>query len=324
MLAVNEKTNSAAVLSQLDNYDEKMSLLIIHDSRETLLNLCETFGEEYKVDIAFETEQAMFKIKTKQYDLVLVFANGKTGDPVELSRFMARQLSSDVVPLIVSSDYESEKEETLLLSIGILDYIDMWASPEILYCRVRNHMSLLRKNKTLTVLSSTDPLTGLLDKRLFNTRLKTEWQQAQRSETPLSVLLIDIDDFKLFNDNFGHLKGDECLKRVANVLQKTASRESDYAFRFGGEEFVILLPHTDSDGARKIAASVLESVRQLDIQQAEAAVHERISVSIGCASCKPSYEQIEFKNTEVLLDVADKLMYEAKNTGKNKLVFSEI
>jgi diguanylate cyclase (GGDEF)-like protein len=316
------KKQSLTISSQIaqdfiENRDEKMSLLIINSSRATLVDMCEAFGQDYCVDIAFDVDDGKKKYTAKEYDLVLACISANTGDPVELCRHITRISPRDLLPVIVHADYEDEKEERALLSLGILDYVDMWTSLDILYCRVRNHMAMLQKNKTLTVLSSLDSLTGLYDKRLFYSRAEVEWQHAERSNSPLSILVVDIDDFKLFNDGFGHLEGDLCLKHVAKTLGQCASRKDDWVFRFGGEEFALLLPHTDEEGAGRLARLALNKIADLCIPQVKSAKYKYVTVSIGCATCRPTYNSLSIGTPKTLFEQADKMMYEAKQKGKN-------
>ncbi|WP_437882018.1 GGDEF domain-containing protein [Pseudomonas sp. LRF_L74] len=167
-------------------------------------------------------------------------------------------------------------------------------------------------------LSLTDGLTGLHNRLHAERKLKEEWYQASRTQSPLSALLIDIDHFKTINDTYGHPFGDECLARVAKSLQAGASRESDFVSRFGGEEFLVLLPNTPLNYATMIAERIRELVENLRIQYGENSVS--LSCSIGVATAILTHEE---EASSMLVSQADKALYQAKQNGRNRVVCAE-
>ncbi|NYH18852.1 diguanylate cyclase (GGDEF)-like protein [Paraburkholderia bryophila] len=167
----------------------------------------------------------------------------------------------------------------------------------------------------LRVLARTDGLTGLLNRRTFEESAQDEWRRAQRTGHALSMLLIDVDHFKGFNDLYGHSAGDDALVAVAYRISQSIRRPGDIAARFGGEEFTVLLPNTDIDGAARIAEKILASIRALQLRHV-ASTHEFLSVSIGVA-CTVGHQ---FPNLRSLVNASDVAMYEAKNSGRNRVV----
>jgi two-component system chemotaxis family response regulator WspR len=143
---------------------------------------------------------------------------------------------------------------------------------------------LQQTNNELKRLSSLDGLTGIANRRTFDERVEQEWQRAYREKSQLSLILIDIDYFKAYNDSNGHLMGDDCLKQVAQTLKNTATRPADLAARYGGEEFAIIAPQTDCQGAVNLAEKIQKAIHQLNIKHSESAVSDRITVSIGIHS----------------------------------------
>ena len=174
---------------------------------------------------------------------------------------------------------------------------------------------LERLNGELQQLSSTDELTGIANRRSFNKVLAQEWARATREAIPLSLLMIDIDFFKAFNDYYGHQRGDECLRRVADALNGVARRPGDLVARYGGEEFAVILSHTGAPGARTVAEALRAGVEGLNVRHALSPVHDRVTISLGVASTVP--EQRGSANT--LVAAADLATYEAKRDGRNRV-----
>jgi diguanylate cyclase len=167
-------------------------------------------------------------------------------------------------------------------------------------------------NLRLQALTMQDGLTGIYNRRYFDEKMETEWQRALRSKESLALLLIDIDFFKDFNDRFGHLAGDECLKRVAHVIDNNITRPSDAAARYGGEEFVVVLPDTSAEGAVHVAENIRRSMQEVRIK-VEGGLAQ-VSVSIGVAAMVP----IESLSPQDLLGAADQALYQAKSSGRNR------
>ncbi|HZH51515.1 MAG TPA: sensor domain-containing diguanylate cyclase [Microvirga sp.] len=170
----------------------------------------------------------------------------------------------------------------------------------------------------LSVLAATDGLTGLANRRTFDTALEAEWFRAARQGTPLSLLLIDIDRFKPFNDRYGHQAGDECLRRVAHILSQAMKRSSDLVARYGGEEIAVLLPATDAEGAAVVAEDVRSRVQELAIPHDANAPSCVLTISIGSATLLPSFELLD-ADPKMLVTLADQALYQAKLQGRNRV-----
>ena len=173
--------------------------------------------------------------------------------------------------------------------------------------------------KRLEELAVVDELTGLFNRRYFNDHLDSEWKRCAREGTPLSVILLDIDYFKQYNDNFGHLVGDECLRSVAGTIQRSLLRGSDSATRYGGEEFCVLLPGIQQKGATKIAERICANIEKLEIPHPTSPVSQWVTLSIGVACILPS----ENDTPANLLTLADEAMYRAKAGGRNQSFCAE-
>ncbi|MFO1263316.1 MAG: diguanylate cyclase [Rhodoferax sp.] len=170
-------------------------------------------------------------------------------------------------------------------------------------------------NRKLLDLSSTDGLTGLANRRRFDAVWETEWQRALRQGLSLAVAMIDVDQFKTYNDHYGHQAGDECLKQVAQVLGTMAQRSGELAARYGGEEFVVILPSLDRDEALTEAERIRAAVQALQIAHAFGTGAGVLTISIGVATCIPS----QGESSAGLLRAADAALYEAKHLGRNRV-----
>lgn len=156
-------------------------------------------------------------------------------------------------------------------------------------------------------------MTGIANRRMFDSILDIEWTHARRNHQPLSLILLDIDFFKQYNDHYGHIKVDDCLKQVSQVLLGAATRSRDFLARFGGEEFVIVLPETNTHSAKKIADRCRQLVRKQKIPHEKSTVSPYVTISLGIGSIIPSPEinQIEF------IEKVDSLLYKAKQKGRD-------
>ncbi|MBN2420267.1 MAG: diguanylate cyclase, partial [Deltaproteobacteria bacterium] len=170
----------------------------------------------------------------------------------------------------------------------------------------------------LRKLSIEDNLTGLYNRRYFDLKLEEEWRRANRSHLPLTLLMLDVDNFKLYNDTYGHIKGDMVLQKIANVLVTMTNRSSDKVFRYGGEEFVILLPETSREKLPQFLANIIRGVESLAIPHEKSLVSSVVTVSIGCKTIIPDkdHEMVE------LVDAADSALYQAKSEGRNRYIIA--
>ncbi|MES2163753.1 MAG: sensor domain-containing diguanylate cyclase [Pseudomonadota bacterium] len=178
---------------------------------------------------------------------------------------------------------------------------------------------ILQLQRELEVLSYRDSLTGVANRRMFDTLYPVEWAKARATGEPLSLLVIDIDYFKQYNDHYGHVQGDECLRRVAQALDTCASRTRDLCARFGGEEFVLLLPATDEDAARNVAERCRKLLQHKEIPHARSGVGRAVTVSMGVGTIVPGAHD----DSNVFLDRVDRRLYQAKSAGRDRICDTE-
>lgn len=173
-------------------------------------------------------------------------------------------------------------------------------------------------NQILSRLSSLDGLSGIANRRYFDEHLSREWSRAARNNTPLSLIMCDIDYFKVYNDTYGHQAGDECLKKVAQALTDTITRPGDLVARYGGEEFAVILPDTDIVGVASISEALRSNVAKLRIDHTNSKIEKHVTISLGASSAAPNPGSAP----EVLISQADKALYQAKQEGRNRVIIA--
>jgi len=265
-------------------------------------------------------------------DLVMPDTDGFT-----LVRFFRNDPQTANIPIIVLSSKEDPRDKSRAFELGASDYLVKVPDKIELVARIRAHSrtfiaqaerddahraleavkaQLESSNAALQRLAILDPLTGLANRRCLDQVLDTEWRRCQREGAPLSVVLLDIDEFKKFNDSQGHLAGDECLKRVASVLRDGVRRPADLTARYGGEEFAIVLPNTPAVGALQVAETLRRMIEAAGIAHATSSIAPYVTASLGVASCLPDAG----KSLAELFAAADAALYSAKSAGKNRCV----
>ena len=294
---------------------ERATILLVDDVPSNLSLLSSILRDEYRVQLATSGAKALELVATNSPDLILLDVMMPEMDGYEVcKRLKANPDTSDIPVLFVTARNQTEDEE-LGLTLGAMDYIHKPISPPIIRARVRNHIALKLQTDALKRLSFMDGLTQVANRRRFDDTLDNELRRAARQQYELSLLMMDVDCFKLFNDHYGHGLGDQCLTRVAQAMQAEVNRPLDLLARYGGEEFVVLLPETDLEGARKVAESLRETVAAIQIPHAHSLAAAHITISIGVA-CNT---QSEINSAAELLKLADQALYFAKQSGRNQV-----
>jgi diguanylate cyclase (GGDEF)-like protein len=181
--------------------------------------------------------------------------------------------------------------------------------------RKKTEEELLRLQKELEELSFKDGLTGVANRRMFDSILEIEWDNARRNHQPLSLLMLDIDYFKQYNDQYGHVMGDDCLIQVAQVLSSAATRSRDFIARFGGEEFVMILPETDEKSAQKVAERCRSLISEAGIPHEQSEISTLLTMSLGVGTIIPASGD----EPKTFIEAVDRLLYKAKQNGRDRI-----
>lgn len=291
------------------------TILAVDDSPENLDLIKNILEPYYIIKVAPSGELALQIARQQKPDLILldIMLDGING--YEICRLLKSDEVTHNIPVIFLTAKRSEADEVQGFKIGGSDYITKPFSPAIVLARVKTQIFLKAKTDLLEKLASLDGLTEIPNRRAFDVAMDRQFSQAKRTGTPLSLLIIDIDNFKQFNDHYGHPIGDDCLRRVAKSLVNQTHRCEDLVARMGGEEFVILLPNTDSMGATMRAEQYRSVVEQLKIHHADASPLPYVTVSVGVATVVANTDDC-FSD---LIKAADNALYRAKHQGRNRV-----
>lgn len=300
--------------------DQLQTILVVDDEPTNIQALGTLLKDEYRIQVANSGEKALSLLQAGQRpspDLILLDIQMPGIDGYEVCRRLKEDPATSGIAIIFVTARDAASDEEHGLNLGAVDYIAKPFSPAIVRARVRTHMRLKRKTDLLEQYARLDGLTGIPNRRHFDELFDKEARRALRDGQPLSVLMIDIDHFKPFNDNYGHGAGDLCLQRVARALTGALLRPADQAFRYGGEEFVALLPGTDATGAADVAEQLRAAVEALAIPHEHASTAALVTLSLGVATLDPGQETAS--DAQGLLKRADEALYEAKKAGRNRV-----
>lgn len=291
------------------------TILAVDDSPENLDLIKNILEPYYSIKVAPHGELALQIARKQKPDLILldIMLDGING--YEICRLLKSNDETRNIPVIFLTAKRAEADEVQGFRIGGSDYITKPFSPAIVLARVKTHIHLKAKTDLLERLASLDGLTEIPNRRAFDTAIDRQFSQAKRTATPLSLLILDIDNFKQFNDHYGHPVGDDCLRRVAKSLVNQTQRSEDLVARLGGEEFVILLPNTDSMGATLRAEQYRAAIEHLKIYHAASSTLSYVTVSIGVGTVIAETHD-HFSD---LIKAADHALYQAKRQGRNRV-----
>lgn len=264
-------------------------------------------------------------------DLVLLDSSMPKMSGLQVFEAIKADSSLSSIPVIFVTGRTEDAFERQALDLGAVDFIPKPIRPEVVMARVRTQLRAKYAADQLKSLAHYDGLTGVGNRRSFDIAWEREVAISLRQGQPMSLLMIDIDHFKVYNDHYGHQAGDRCLQSVAQTLRNELKRVSDLVFRYGGEEFAAILPDTLLEGAMSVATRVLESVRNLNITHIASRSGTTLSLSVGVASFKGSFsdnsnaiEKIMMNGdgsiASALLELADSALYQAKANGRDRAV----
>lgn len=328
----------------------QLNILVVDDKPENLFSMKQLLESE-DLDINVITAEsgllALEMALTNDFSLILMDVQMPEMNGYETAELLRGSKKTKLIPIIfVTANNWEENSIFKGYESGAVDYLFKPINSPVLLSKVRVFIELgqqklrleektleldikikelealkrelEKKNSTLEQLTMEDGLTSLGNRRCFDITLVSEWKRGLRFKQPLSLVMIDIDHFKPYNDTYGHQEGDICLKRVANALNSTLKRTCDIVTRYGGEEFVAILPDTNSEGAVQVAERMLQAVDLLEISHHSSLTLKHITVSLGVATLIP----VQSSMPEFLLKAVDKALYESKGSGRNQISVS--
>ncbi len=291
-------------------------VLIVDDQPVNIHALASLLREDYTLLAAASGASALELAKGEKVpDLILLDIMMPAMNGYEVCRQLKNDPKTRDIPVIFITARSDSEDEAMGLDLGAVDYIAKPFSNAVVRARVRTHVKLKTHTDMLEKLALVDGLTGVANRRSFDKALEMEWRRAARSGQAVSIVMIDIDHFKSYNDHYGHGAGDHILQRIAGTLSSVIKRPSDLLARYGGEEFVVLLPETDAGGADRVADSIRQAVADLALLHDFSPTAKHITISAGYATQQASPDYAP----RYLLDAADRALYTAKKTGRNRV-----
>lgn len=291
------------------------SILVVDDERSNLDVLTYILKPQYSVQVAKSGSAALKRAQSQKPDLILLDIMMPDMDGFEVLTELKSCDDTRHIPVIFITGLARVEDEEKGFLLGAVDYIVKPFKNSIVKARVRTHLRIVRQIRTIERLGMIDALTDIPNRRSFDQRLDQEWSRAMRDRAPLSLLMLDVDNFKIYNDTYGHPQGDVLLQSLAQVLTTTLQRPADFAARIGGEEFAVLLPATDLHGALAVAEDLRKNVEALQIPDVNNDSFTSVTISLGAASVIPDVSN----PLSDFVSRADEALYAAKNSGRNRV-----
>ncbi|MCK9525336.1 MAG: diguanylate cyclase [Limnochordia bacterium] len=302
----------------LDDLDlgRRQRILIVEDVQLNAQILLNVLKDDYDLGVANNGLEALAMVKEQMPDLILLDIVMPEMDGYAVCAELQGNPNTRDIPILFLTALEGDKNEAYGIELGAMDYIRKPFNVPVMKAKIRNHLELKRYKDILKRDSRVDGLTRIPNRRRFDEAYDEECCRAARNKTPLSVLMIDLDFFKAYNDTYGHLQGDDVLKLVAKTLYNTLQRPGDLIARWGGEEFVALLPQTALKGACQVAERLRLAVVALKIPHEAHASGQFLTISVGVAASTDD----DWGMHGTLLQKADEAAYRAKSNGRNTVV----
>jgi diguanylate cyclase (GGDEF)-like protein len=307
------------------NAQESQSLVLIVDDEPFIRMILRHFLEQEGYRIA-EAENGIEAIKVfKQLDphIVLLDALMPDMDGFECCTQLELLNRSKHTPILMITGLDDQESVDRAFEVGAMDYITKPVHWPVLRQRVKRliqqsqlQQKLEAVNLELQRLATIDGLTQVANRRCFEEYFNQEWQRMKREQSPLSLILCDVDFFKLYNDTYGHRVGDRCLQKIAKAIKDIIKRPGDLVARYGGEEFAVILPNTDTEGATHVADNICHAVRTLAIPHKNSQVSPYVTLSAGFTTEIPQSDS----DMEEMISAADRALYQAKAAGRDRFV----
>ncbi|MDR2519388.1 MAG: diguanylate cyclase [Spirochaetaceae bacterium] len=294
--------------------NEQYRILVIDDEKANRMVLSAMLSPDYTVLIAKSGPEGLKRVAMEKPDIILLDIVMPEMDGFEVLKRLKESGETKNIPVIIITCLNNEADEEKGLVLGAVDYIGKPFKDTIVKARVKNHIQIIHQIRAIERLGLIDGLTNIPNRRCFDERLYIEWRRSLREQRPITFMMLDMDNFKAYNDTYGHPQGDLLLRTAAAIFATAIQRSTDFAARLGGEEFGVLLPDTDQYGALRIAEKIRMAVETANVLTTEGSATEA-TVSIGVASLIPSQDM----TLEAFVALADNNLYMAKKKGRNQV-----
>jgi len=290
-------------------------ILIIEDSKLNQEVLRRILADEHTVILAQDGPEGLEMASKEHPDLILLDIVLPGMDGFEVLTELKRIDKTHSIPVIIISAMSKPDDEVKGLTLGAVDYIAKPFNEIVVKTRVETHLRILKQMRVIEKFGFIDTLTNIPNRRQFDRDIIREWNRGKRDKKPFSILMIDVDHFKIYNDTHGHQQGDIALQTVAGAITTSLKRATDIAARWGGEEFAVLLPETELDGALKVAEAIRNNVETAMIPGDDGESVHNVTISIGVAPIIPGDDT----SIAEIIRRADEALYKAKDAGRNKV-----
>lgn len=327
------------------NQVQRETILVVDDTQMNLTLLTKMLSNQmYKIRVAPSGMLALKSVQSNPPDLILLDISMPEMDGFSVcENLKANEITRDI-PVIFLTASDEVLDKVKAFNLGGVDYITKPFNVVEVLARIENQLrlrqlqlELMEKNlrleqeiqqrqkveNALKIANlelqkqvNLDGLTQVFNRRKFDEYFAQEWCRALREKQPLSLIMCDVDYFKLYNDTYGHLRGDDCLRAVAKGISVSVKRPGDLVARYGGEEFAVILPNTELEGAVHIAETIRKEIHKIQIPHVKSQISENVSLSLGVASVVPTQEL----SPETLIKTADEALYQAKKQGRDRFV----
>ena len=301
------------------NEVQKNSVLIVDDENSSIMALTHILSSDYTVYAAKTGKNAVVAAEKYMPDVILLDILMPEMDGYAVISALKNTRKTQEIPVVFITGLNNADDEEKGLIMGAADYISKPFSPAIVKLRVNNQIKMLNQYRIIEQISMIDQLTSIPNRRGFDNRLDMEWIRAIRENTLISVLILDVDKFKFYNDTYGHQQGDIVLQAVAKTVSQSLYRPGDFVARWGGEEFIVLLPNTGIKGVQSIAERVRRDICNMVISCTDG-TETKVTASIGVKTQAPRQDS----SRDNFISEADKALYQAKESGRNRVCYSDL
>jgi len=300
--------------------NSKEKVLVIDDSLLNIMHINNILKDDYEVYFGTDGNLGLKKAVEIIPDIILLDVLMPDMDGYEVINELKNNSLTKDIPVIFLTALDTVEQEVKGLEAGAVDYVTKPIVGPLLKARLKIHLELKKQRDYLQNLTMIDGLTGIANKKRLNEYIDKWYRISFRKKTYLSIFMIDIDHFKLFNDTYGHIAGDDCLKKIASEIKNSLKRPYDLAARFGGEEFTCVIPEANYQDAIQIAKRIKKNIDLLKIEHKSSPVLPYVTVSIGGITTVPK----DTDGYSKILEKADEALYEAKKNGRNQIVIKEL